>query len=185
MYRSGLVPRRMAWFGMIGGPLLLFANFGVLFDWWERTGPVSRSRHPGNHLGGVPRHLLRHLGIQARQSDPVRRAHADCPDRMTKSGCNNSHGRAVVAGTGVVRNAGAAAHRWAPISAQPCPLQPHRRRRGHQRPEITTALRGAPLQWSQRWFNDPPIGTINFDGGRPREIYVGNGEWQPLADQRH
>ena len=25
----------MAWFGMIGGPLLLFANFGVLFDWWE------------------------------------------------------------------------------------------------------------------------------------------------------
>ena len=38
MYRSGLVPRRMAWLGMIGGPLLLFANFGVLFDWWERTG---------------------------------------------------------------------------------------------------------------------------------------------------
>ena len=41
MYRSGLVPRRMAWFGMIGGPLLLFGNFGVLFDWWEQTGPVS------------------------------------------------------------------------------------------------------------------------------------------------
>jgi hypothetical protein len=37
MYRSGLVPRRMAWFGLIGGPLLLFANFGVLFDWWEIT----------------------------------------------------------------------------------------------------------------------------------------------------
>jgi Domain of unknown function (DUF4386) len=35
MYRSGLVPRRMAWFGMIGGPLLLFASFGVLFDWWD------------------------------------------------------------------------------------------------------------------------------------------------------
>jgi hypothetical protein len=31
----------MAWFGMIGGPLLLFGNFGVLFDWWEQTGPVS------------------------------------------------------------------------------------------------------------------------------------------------
>ena len=41
MYRSGLVPRRMAWFGMVGGPLLLFGNFGVLFDWWEQTGPVS------------------------------------------------------------------------------------------------------------------------------------------------
>jgi uncharacterized protein DUF4386 len=41
MYRSGLVPRRMAWLGMIGGPLLLFENFGVLFDWWEQTGPAG------------------------------------------------------------------------------------------------------------------------------------------------
>jgi hypothetical protein len=41
MYRSGLVPRRMAWFGLIGGPLLLFGNFGVLFDWWEQTSAVS------------------------------------------------------------------------------------------------------------------------------------------------
>lgn len=37
MYRSGLVPRRMAWLGLIGGPLLLFGNFGVLFDWWHQT----------------------------------------------------------------------------------------------------------------------------------------------------
>jgi Domain of unknown function (DUF4386) len=41
MYKSDLVPRRMAWFGLIGGPLLLFANFGVLFDWWEQTSPAS------------------------------------------------------------------------------------------------------------------------------------------------
>ena len=41
MYRSGLVPRRMAWLGLIGGPLLLFGSFGVLFDWWEQTGVVS------------------------------------------------------------------------------------------------------------------------------------------------
>ena len=41
MYKSGLVPRRMAWLGLIGGPLLLFGNFGVLFDWWEQTGLVS------------------------------------------------------------------------------------------------------------------------------------------------
>jgi hypothetical protein len=41
MYRSGLVPRRMAWLGLIGGPLLLFGNFGVLFDWWEQTGVVG------------------------------------------------------------------------------------------------------------------------------------------------
>jgi peptidoglycan/LPS O-acetylase OafA/YrhL len=26
---------------MIGGPLLLFASFGVLFDWWEQTSPAS------------------------------------------------------------------------------------------------------------------------------------------------
>jgi hypothetical protein len=41
MYKSGLVPRRMAWLGMIGGPLLLFGNLGVLFDWWDQTGPPS------------------------------------------------------------------------------------------------------------------------------------------------
>ena len=35
MYKSGLVARRMAWFGLIGGPLLLFGSFGVLFDWWD------------------------------------------------------------------------------------------------------------------------------------------------------
>jgi uncharacterized protein DUF4386 len=41
MYKSGLVPRRMAWLGMIGGPLLLFGNFGVLFDWWDQSGAVN------------------------------------------------------------------------------------------------------------------------------------------------
>ena len=41
MYRSGLVPRRMAWLGLIGGPLLLFGSFGVLFDWWEQGGVVT------------------------------------------------------------------------------------------------------------------------------------------------
>ena len=41
MYRSGLVPRRMAWFGLIGGPLLLIGQLGVLFDLWEQTGPAG------------------------------------------------------------------------------------------------------------------------------------------------
>ncbi len=41
MYRSRLVPRPWPWLGLIGGPLLLFGNFGVLFDWWQQTGPVS------------------------------------------------------------------------------------------------------------------------------------------------
>jgi hypothetical protein len=35
MYRSGLVPRRMAWLGMIGGPLLFISSTGDLFEWWE------------------------------------------------------------------------------------------------------------------------------------------------------
>src|SRR5918992_633112 len=37
MYRSGLVPRRMAWLGLIGGPIVFFSNLGVLFDWWEMS----------------------------------------------------------------------------------------------------------------------------------------------------
>jgi hypothetical protein len=35
MYRSGLVPRRMAWLGLIGGPLLFVSSTGDLFEWWE------------------------------------------------------------------------------------------------------------------------------------------------------
>jgi hypothetical protein len=41
MYRSGLVPRRMAWLGLIGGPLLLVGNLGVLFDLWDQSGAVN------------------------------------------------------------------------------------------------------------------------------------------------
>ena len=41
MYRSALVPPRMAWLGMIGGPLLLLGNIGVLFDLWDQTSAVS------------------------------------------------------------------------------------------------------------------------------------------------
>jgi hypothetical protein len=41
MYKSELVPPRMAWLGLIGGPLLLIGNVGVLFDLWDQTGAVS------------------------------------------------------------------------------------------------------------------------------------------------
>lgn len=34
MYRSGLVPRRMAWFGLIGGPVLLIGSIITLVDGW-------------------------------------------------------------------------------------------------------------------------------------------------------
>ena len=41
MYSSRLVPRPWPWLGLIGGPLLLFGNVGVLFDWWNQTGLVN------------------------------------------------------------------------------------------------------------------------------------------------
>ena len=35
MYKSGLVPRRMTWFGLIGGPILLIGSIVRLVDGWE------------------------------------------------------------------------------------------------------------------------------------------------------
>ena len=69
MYRSGLVPRRMAWLGMIGGPLLFLANVGVAVRLVGGDRPDRRSRRPGDHLGAVPRGLLRDLGIQEGLAD--------------------------------------------------------------------------------------------------------------------
>jgi Domain of unknown function (DUF4386) len=40
MYKSGLVPRRVAWLGLVGGPLLLISGIGVLFEWWDRVSTV-------------------------------------------------------------------------------------------------------------------------------------------------
>ena len=40
MYSSGLVPRRMALLGLIGGPLLLLSSIGTLFDWWDAATTV-------------------------------------------------------------------------------------------------------------------------------------------------
>ena len=41
MYRSELVPRRMAMLGLIGGPLIILSGIGVLFDWWSAGGTVQ------------------------------------------------------------------------------------------------------------------------------------------------
>jgi hypothetical protein len=41
MYKSGLVPRRMAWLGLIGGPILLISSIGVLFDGWEQGDTIT------------------------------------------------------------------------------------------------------------------------------------------------
>ena len=41
MYRSGLVPRKMAMLGLIGGPLIILSGIGVLFDLYEAGSPVQ------------------------------------------------------------------------------------------------------------------------------------------------
>jgi Domain of unknown function (DUF4386) len=38
MYRSGLVPRRMAWFGLVGGPLVCLSGIAVMFGAFD-AGP--------------------------------------------------------------------------------------------------------------------------------------------------
>ena len=41
MYTSGLVPRRLAMFGLIGGPLVIIAGTLVIFDVIKAGGPVQ------------------------------------------------------------------------------------------------------------------------------------------------
>ena len=40
MYKSGLVPRRMAWLGLIGGPILFISSVGTLVEWWDAGSTV-------------------------------------------------------------------------------------------------------------------------------------------------
>ena len=40
MYNSGLVPRRMAWLGLIGGPVLFISSVGTLVEWWDAGSTV-------------------------------------------------------------------------------------------------------------------------------------------------
>lgn len=41
MYKSRLVPRGMAWLGLIGGPLIILSGIGVLFDGFDAGSPVQ------------------------------------------------------------------------------------------------------------------------------------------------
>jgi hypothetical protein len=41
MYRSGLVPRRMAMLGLVGGPMLILSFVLQLFGVYENGSPVS------------------------------------------------------------------------------------------------------------------------------------------------
>ena len=68
MYKSGLVPRRMAWLGLIGGPLLLISEHR------HARRLVGRRRHGAGHprnprvlVGVVARDLLRPFGDSRRR----------------------------------------------------------------------------------------------------------------------
>jgi hypothetical protein len=41
LYRSGLMPRRLTLFGLIGGPLIVISGIAVLFGLYAQTSPVS------------------------------------------------------------------------------------------------------------------------------------------------
>ena len=41
MYRSGLMPRALVWFGLVGGALVTLTGVGVLFDLYDDGGPVK------------------------------------------------------------------------------------------------------------------------------------------------
>ena len=41
MYRSGLVPRRMTWLGLVGGPLIIVSGTVVMFGWADAGGPLQ------------------------------------------------------------------------------------------------------------------------------------------------
>jgi hypothetical protein len=43
MYSSRLVPRGMAWLGLIGGPLIILSGIGTLFDLWDAGSTCPRS----------------------------------------------------------------------------------------------------------------------------------------------
>ena len=73
MYRTGLVPRRVTWLGLIGGPLIIISGTVVMFGGDHGAGRVPGPRDdPRGLVGTLPRHLLHHLGFQARCPDPFR-----------------------------------------------------------------------------------------------------------------
>jgi Domain of unknown function (DUF4386) len=78
MYSSGLVPRRIAWFGLIGGPLLLISSIGTLFQWWDAGTTIPA-------ILVIPEFILEAflgiycagLGVQAGLTDPFAYGGAD------------------------------------------------------------------------------------------------------------
>ena len=81
MYRSGLVPRKMAWLGLVGGPLIILSGTLVLFGVADAGGALQG-------IATIPEGLWElSLGIYCtvkgfRPSSPILRADAR-QDRMT------------------------------------------------------------------------------------------------------
>ena len=76
MYRSALVPPRMALLGLIGGPLLILSFVLKLCDVYDDGSPLDwPADTAGGRLGAVAGYLLRVEGVPARQ-----------PDRPTRDG---------------------------------------------------------------------------------------------------
>ena len=70
MCRTGLVPRRLAVLGLIGGPLIVASGSAAVLGLIEPGGAVQQlSAAPGVLLGARPRHLPHRQGLQ----DPRRR----------------------------------------------------------------------------------------------------------------
>jgi hypothetical protein len=74
MYRSELVPRRAAWLGVFGGPLIIVSGTAVLFSGDHPSDTLhsltGRRGDPGVLLGTLPRRLLHLEGLQAVVADP-------------------------------------------------------------------------------------------------------------------
>ena len=71
MYRSGLVPRRMAWLGMVGGPPLFISSTGDLFEWWETGSTIPGLFVIPEFIWEYLGHLPRCLGFRERLADPA------------------------------------------------------------------------------------------------------------------
>ena len=70
MYRSALVPPRMALLGLIGGPVLILSFVLKLCDVYEDGSATCwPADTAGGRVGAVARHLLRVEGVQAGEPD--------------------------------------------------------------------------------------------------------------------
>ena len=72
MYRSGLVPRRMAMLGLIGGPMLILLHIHPVRGLRERVRARVPAGIAGNRVGSLAWHLR---GMEGAQAEPD---HEDC-----------------------------------------------------------------------------------------------------------